>query len=601
MISPQVANIRDRSDIVSIVSESVPLKKAGQNHVGCCPFHAEKTPSFVVSPAKQVFHCFGCGAGGDVFSFLMQHQRLSFPEAVERLAIRAGLALPTPKTRGQDAKTRAQNESLYAINAAAADYFHQTLLGPEGVHARAYLKTRGITDDTVRAFLIGYAPPKWDGLLKKLGTRFAPSGLLAAGLISQKGDATPDARFYDRFRNRILFPIRSREGDGVGFGARALDDALPKYLNTPETPVFSKGRHLFGSDRIAEARQDALIVVEGYFDAVAAHQAGFTRTVATMGTALTEAHVGLIRRLTECVVLALDPDDAGDRATFKASLLLLEHGVPTRIVALPRGEDPDTFIRKDQKAFAENLTAARSPTDYFIATWGNPMAPFQDKVKIAGDLFALIRRLKTKMEQGHALRHLADALEFSESDVRAEFARSASPKGAGVSLGRPGAAIRGMGRVQKDEERILSQLIQGRMDLSLLNGRLQPSDFTHSEIQSVIADYWDGTRWWCGDPLPLVSGQPDAPQVGHGSRRGVDTPEMNEEVDEARITQDAVAAILARRLDAESGRLQAQVKQAEAQGDWERIHSLQDRLASVRQERRHLRAQVVESEPVWPV
>ncbi|MDC4224060.1 MAG: DNA primase [Candidatus Manganitrophus sp.] len=335
-----VETIRDRSDLVSIVSEYLTLKKAGQNLTGLCPFHAEKTPSFSVNPSKQFFHCFGCGAGGDVFQFVMKIEGLAFPEALRRMAAKAGVALPEAAEE-RESPARREAAQIYELNEAAASYFHRNLLErPEGAFCREYLKGRGITTETIKTFSIGFAPARRDDLLKHFGKQYSRSLLEKAGLISRREGVSGEEGLFDRFRNRVLFPIRNLQGRVVGFGGRVLDDSQPKYLNTPETAVFTKGKHLFALDQAKGAGIHSLIIVEGYFDVVAAHQAGVPNVVGTMGTALTPDHLRLIRRISEKVVLIFDPDEAGARAALRTAPLLIEEGISAKVVSLPPARTP---------------------------------------------------------------------------------------------------------------------------------------------------------------------------------------------------------------------------------------------------------------------
>jgi DNA primase len=573
MAEAQIERLKSRSDIVEIVSEQVELKRAGQSYTGRCPFHADKSPSFVVSPAKQLFHCFGCGAGGDVIKFVMQLQGLSFPEAAERLSTRAGLPWETREAR-KGAEGRDKEGRLVSLNLAASDYFHKALLGGNGTQARGYLAARGVTGETIRAFTIGYAPPQWDDLLKGLGASFPSSELLAAGLVVQK----EGGHFYDRFRHRILFPIRSRSGEIVGFGGRAIDDATPKYLNSPETALFSKGQHLFGLDRLAPKfdllGNKALVVVEGYFDAVTAHQAGFTRTVATMGTALTSDHVGLIRRMTDEVVLAFDGDEAGVRAAYRASLTLLDRDVRPRIVALPPGEDPDLLIRKKAEDFSGRMAQAATPADFFISRWADRLAPVQRRAEVAEEIFALIRPLRTRMEQGQLLMRLAEALALPELDLRADFFRHGK-KNPRAAAPLPTHLL--TDSVPKDEAFILERLLDGQLPPTDLDGRLSPEDFSDPDVRQLIAQFWEGSGWKKTESHP--------PSIQPESIRGADEESRHETT---RATEDVIAAFQAKRLDGEIVRLGNSIKQMESEGKTDDVPPLQRQLGAARKERNRL-------------
>ena len=337
-----------RVDIVEVIDERVPLKKGGRDYMACCPFHDEKTPSFSVSPSKQFYYCFGCGAHGTVIGFLMDYARMEFTEAIEELAERAGMSVPreaTPDT------ARAETAPLYEVLEQANRFFQQQLREhPAADTAVEYLKHRGLSGQTAARFELGFAPPGWDTLLKALGPEPARrTSLLQAGLVVDKGnDDGYDG--YDRFRNRIVFPIRDRRGRVIGFGARALGDDTPKYLNSPETPVFHKGQELYGlfEARKAERSLERLFVVEGYMDVVALAQFDVNNAVATLGTSATADHINRLFRTTPNVVFCFDGDAAGRRAAWRAALTLLPQfrdGWLASFVFLPEGEDPDSLVR----------------------------------------------------------------------------------------------------------------------------------------------------------------------------------------------------------------------------------------------------------------
>ena len=350
-----IDNLLSRVDVVDVVNQRVPLQRAGAEYKACCPFHDEKTPSFTVSPAKQFYHCFGCGAHGSAIGFLMEYDRLSFPEAVEELATSVGLELPKEISFEQAPDIRPLHELLEQV----ADWYATQLEEhPAADAARNYLENRGLSTEVVQTFRIGFAPPGWDNLLKRFGSR-RPL-LQRAGLLSQSND-----KEYDRFRNRIIFPIRDSRGRVVGFGGRVLGDETPKYLNSPETPVFHKGRELYG---LYEARRSLkkiprLLMVEGYMDVVALAQFGIPNVVATLGTATTADHLEKLFRATPEVVFAFDGDRAGRDAAWKAletALPLLRDGRQARFLFLPEGEDPDSLVRRigaeEFRAMAEKAT-----------------------------------------------------------------------------------------------------------------------------------------------------------------------------------------------------------------------------------------------------
>jgi len=355
-------------DIVEVIDGRVPLKKAGKDLQACCPFHTEKTPSFTVSPTKQFYHCFGCGAHGTALGFLMEFEHMDFVEAVEALARQVGLTVPRQSDQGQG-NQKAIMDPLYRILDQAAAYYCQQLREhPAAKQAVDYLKARGLSGEIAKTYSIGYAPPGWNNLEQALGGDSDQTKLLEqAGLLLPKDDGG----FYDRFRDRIQFPIRDRRGRVIGFGGRVLGADTPKYLNSPETPLFHKGRELYGlyEARKSTARLQRLVVVEGYMDAVALAQFGITYAVATLGTATTPEHLGQLFRMVPEVVFCFDGDEAGRKAAWRAlenALGVLRDGREARFLFLPEGEDPDSLVRKEGKSgFETRITGAVPFSDFF--------------------------------------------------------------------------------------------------------------------------------------------------------------------------------------------------------------------------------------------
>lgn len=363
-----IESLLARADIVEIIGERVRLKRAGANFIGCCPFHTEKTPSFSVNPSKQFYHCFGCGVSGDALRFLMEHDGLHFVEAVESLASRLGVSVPT-----ETGKTPSANYlEIYAMLAEASLFYQAQLRQhPQANKAVTYLKARGITGQTAKQFAIGYAPTGWDGLLNHLGTTDARiEDLIKAGLVIRK----EDNRCFDRFRDRILFPIRDRRGRVVGFGGRIIDVGEPKYLNSPETAVFNKGSELYGlyEARLTHRSLTNLIVVEGYVDVVSLVQAGITQVVAALGTALTDKHVDVLFNQASELTFCFDGDKAGRAAAKRVLPLILPHmkeGRRVRFVLLPEGMDPDSLVRKQgAQALLDQLQHAIPLSDFLFDT-----------------------------------------------------------------------------------------------------------------------------------------------------------------------------------------------------------------------------------------
>ena len=367
-----IDDLLNRTDIVDVVSSRVQLKKAGKNYTACCPFHKEKTPSFSVSPDKQFYYCFGCGAGGNALGFLMDHDNLDFPQAIEDLAKAAGMEVPREES-GHARKPRQPTDSpLYPLLTAAADFYRQALKShPARKAAVDYLKGRGLTGEIARDFGLGFAPPGWDNLFKHLSSdTLQQKAMIDAGLLIENAET---GKRYDRFRDRVMFPIRDSRGRIIAFGGRVLGDDKPKYLNSPETPVFHKGQELYG---LFEARKnnrnlDEIIVVEGYMDVIALAQQGLRNAVATLGTATSEEHLKRLFRVVPNVLFCFDGDQAGRNAAWRAleaTLSSLQDGRRARFLFLPEGEDPDTLIRAEgTDAFRARINQHAQPlADYFF-------------------------------------------------------------------------------------------------------------------------------------------------------------------------------------------------------------------------------------------
>lgn len=447
-----VDQIKDRLDIVDVVSAYVPLKKSGRTYKGLCPFHAEKTPSFVVFPETGTWHCFGaCGTGGDIFTFIMRIEKVDFGEALRILAEKAGVLLE--ERRPQEKAHQDLLDRLRGANAAAAAFFHQLLLhSPQAEFARRYLAGRYLSPETIQSFELGYAPNDWEALSRHLTAQgYTIPELLEAGLIV----AREEGGHYDRFRNRLMIPIRDTRGQVIGFGARALDDTPPKYLNSPQTPIFDKGAVLFGLDRAAKtirARSEA-IIVEGYMDVMMAHQHGVTNVVAAMGTSLTEAQLRALAQLASRLVLALDADAAGDQATLRGLNLARQsigrRRVPTlrpdgsvaeeerlavdlRILTLPAGMDPDELIRQDIARWNELVVRAQPLVEYMMAYILRDVDlrdPLQ-KAAAVRQMKPILLELQDDIERYHYIQRLARRLMLDEHVVEREVigAGTARPK-----------------------------------------------------------------------------------------------------------------------------------------------------------------------------
>lgn len=404
-----IEEIKTRVDIIDLISEYVPLKRRGQNYVGLCPFHAEKTPSFTVSPSKQLFYCFGCGVGGDAFTFLMKREGLNFSEALTRLAERVGINLEEGEGAGIF-KLRREKERLYQIGALAARFYHLILLRhPTAAKAREYLRYRRVSPEAIRKFELGYAPDSPRALvdyLKRHG--FNPREIALAGLAASR----PPEGSFDRFRRRLMFPVKDASGRVIGFGGRSLDNSEPKYLNTPETPLFRKGHHLYGLHLAATGikRQGRAVVVEGYLDAISAWQHGVDNVVATLGTALTVEQARELKRYTEEVIIAYDADAAGRAAALRGLGVLAEMGLRVRVLPLPEGKDPDEFLqRQGGQAFQKLIEEAPSWLVYIIeqTAQSHNLADPSDCVKAIQKVIPYLAKVEDAVELDNYVRLLS--------------------------------------------------------------------------------------------------------------------------------------------------------------------------------------------------
>lgn len=429
-----IERVKEATDIVALIGETVVLKKSGSSWKGLCPFHTEKTPSFVVSPTRRSWHCFGCGKGGDAVSFLMEASALSFPEALETLAQRAGVPLPRMEPADLHKEER---RMLLEVLEQAAVFYEKVLVSDEGKKARDYLKQRGLEEEDFRRYRLGFAPNDWETWKREALRRgFSEDLLEKAGLLARH---TEKKKTYDKFRNRVMFPISDVHGKIIGFGGRILSEGPgPKYLNSPETLVFKKSELLYLLAEAKEAirREDRVLVVEGYFDALALHRRGFPFSVATLGTALGPAHARLLKRYTRNVFLVFDADAAGEAAVKRAAKPLLEEGLTLRVMELPRGfKDPDEFLAKQPKeAFAERLQQAQ---DFF--RWlgrrtaaGAGQDRVEDRLRGVQSVLEWVALVKDELEIQTACAVIAEEWRLPQADVlsRVQAKRSGAKKAA---------------------------------------------------------------------------------------------------------------------------------------------------------------------------
>ncbi len=483
-----VDEIKSRLSIVDTIGARVLLKKAGRNFKGLCPFHNEKTPSFMVSPERESFHCFGCGKGGDIFTFVMEYEHIDFPEALEQLAAKAGVELTRRVETTPEGKLK---QNIYEVNHLASEFYHYLLTTHAlGKKARAYLDGRKVSEKSQKTFMLGYSPNSWDGLLKFLKKKGYDEGLLEkAGLVirSAKGKG-----FYDRFRGRVMFTLKDHRGNVVGFAGRLLDpDAKEaKYINTSETPVYSKSNVLYALDVTKDviSKLNEAIIMEGELDVISSFQAGIANVVAIKGSALTEGHVNLLRRFTERIIFALDSDLAGDAAARRGIEIAEKGGLDMRVAALTGGKDPDDIARENPAVLKKLLKESMPIYDYFIASSLKrfDVATAFGKKKISGELFPILAKIDNSIVQGHYIKKLADALDLTQDMVQEGLHKTNLPVGKEKEE-RQGT--RSSTRQQKLEVFLLALLLQGKT-LELfedLTETVKPSDFTHPPAAAILS------------------------------------------------------------------------------------------------------------------
>ena len=450
--------VKQQADIVRVVGEYVRLKKSGQNFSGLCPFHQEKTPSFNVHPVKQIYHCFGCGVGGDVFKFVMELDKCTFPEAIRTVAEKCGIAIPRPRERSpEERRENQQRSALVEMHREAAAFFARQLHeSAEGKVAYAYLEDRGLNREAMVKFGLGFAPSSGDALLRFLKQKYPEKLLEVSGLLSRE----QSGRFFDRFRRRIIFPIANESAKVIAFGGRAMGDEMPKYLNSPETPIYSKSNVLYHLDRAKESlrQNDFGVLVEGYMDAIAVARAGITNVIASCGTSLAEPQIKLLGRFTRRVVVNYDPDTAGQAATERSLTLLLEKEFDVRVLALPAGSDPDKFLKEQgAEAYKKLLLQAPPYLDYLIGR-----ARLMDRTTASGRVMALnflmpyVQRLPNRLLRSEWATRIASELHVDEPVLREALRRAATERRSEV---KPKAELLGPS-VKGAERRLIHMLAE---------------------------------------------------------------------------------------------------------------------------------------------
>lgn len=509
-----VEAVRERTDIVSLVGQYVGLKKAGRSHTGLCPFHSEKTPSFTVDPGKGLYYCFGCGKGGNAFSFVMEVEGLTFPEAVERLSGPAGVTLRYEGGRRDDRKSRSRREALFRANERATALYQRMLLeGREGEEARRYLDSRGVGREAMEEFRLGYAPGYRDFLLRRMTREFSPEILIEAGLALK--DAGGGVR--DRFRARVIFPVQDLSGRHVGFGARLLQGDGPKYLNTKETPVYDKGALLYNLNRAkaAATSSDRAFVVEGYTDVIALHQGGVAEAVATCGTAISEGHFKLLSRFARRAVLAFDSDEAGARAAERAYGLFEAYPLEVQVLVLPQGLDPADLVREQGvEEFLAQAEKAVPLVEYMLrrSLRGQDLDSPEGRARAVQEALPIVTGLEDPVRREQYAGMLADLAGVSSSSVLLELERQGPRRGP-----EPGAPRRPPPEPTASGGRVPSREVE-REALKLL---AQDADLSGEFADRIGEDHFEAERHRSAFRLLREAGTTPGDLVERGREEGL--------------------------------------------------------------------------------
>lgn len=565
-------DILGRVDIVELISGHLQLKKAGRNFKANCPFHHEKTASFMVSPQRQIYHCFGCGESGNAFKFLMRHERMEFPEAVELLAKKTGINLPKSDSP-QVARQASLSSQLYKINELAAGFYENNLGPANSPAAWNYLINRGINLQTIKEFRLGLSGNSWDGLINFLRNKNVPLSLLeSAGLILPK----ESGGYYDRFRNRIVFPVFDIHSHVIGFGARVTDSSLPKYINSPETPVYTKGRNLFGlnlsKDFIRDC--DCAVIVEGYLDFIMPYQEGLKNIVASQGTALTLEQIKLLKRYTHNVVMVYDGDTAGQLATLRSIDLLIEEGMNVKVASLPKDQDPDVIVRLEGinslKAKIEN---AASFFDYKLDVLKDRfnVKEAHSKSQIASEMLLTINKFDNAILRGEYVKKLSEELKISEQHILEEL-NKLKVSALGVNSG-PLTVQRKHSEINPAEKLLIRFMIEEKELINRIMQELSPSDFQDSRTAKIVQVMHDLVLQGKNIEPSILMNYFTEDEANQLVCETMFMPAILEDEKEKAIS-DCIARIKVQRLKSRREYLHVQIKSAQSTGDQQQLNRL---------------------------
>ncbi|MBI4212404.1 MAG: DNA primase [Deltaproteobacteria bacterium] len=559
--------LRERLPIASYIQERIPLKRAGRNFKGVCPFHQEKTPSFMVSDDKAMYHCFGCGEGGDIIRFCMHFEGLSFPEAVKYLAGRAGMKLPEldAKAHAKELEHEKNKKWCLRLNEIARDYFVVCLAKPVGKGCRDYLEKRGVEPKKITQHFLGFADKEWDGLVRHLQKKGAPLSLASEiGLLRRKDNGD----YFDFFRNRLIFPILSPRGEVMAFGGRALEDGEPaKYLNSPDSVLYHKSNAVYGLYEAQGAirNRDQVIVVEGYMDVLSLMQAGVENVVAPLGTALTEGHVRLLSRYTKHITLVLDGDEAGGRAMARALPLFLDVGLSPRAAMLPKGEDPDTFVKKfGGAAFEEMMSKATTLFEFFIDwTVAKTASDTVGRVEATQQILPLIARVKDSVEQSMYLKKLAERLRVDLQVLEKALREKSRAKPVASTLAKKDVRW----NAHASERMLLHVMLRVPHVVERVFTQLTPNDFADEWCRDIARMI--ETEWKQKGSLNVgawIEELEDSTLTSELRRMAI-AEDDEEENTAPTIVDDCIEAIQRKMLEEKMRRLNEEIQQAEARRD----------------------------------
>jgi DNA primase len=570
MNDPVLQDIKDRLNIADILSGYIPIKKAGVNFKAPCPFHHEKSPSLIISPQKQIWHCFGCGEGGDVFGFVMKYENLEFKDALKVLADKAGVKLP--QFRPEDKQVVDEKDLLLRINDFAARYYNKVLLSPQGKEALEYLKGRGLNEITINRWQIGFAPEDFHSLENALAQKKVSTQDLVKAGVSAKNDR---GQMYDRFRGRITFPIYNYFGEAVGFSARLLKDNpnAAKYVNSPETAIYNKSKTLFGLNFAKEAirKNDEAVIVEGQMDCIQAHQAGFTNVVASSGTALTEAGLQQLSRLSKNLKFCFDGDSAGQAAARRAGELALKNGFRLKLITLTAAKDPDELIKKSPGLWSKAVSDAVWFLDYYISLAESKFTPgsVDQKHYLSQEVVPLLGFINDPLEQDHYVKQMASKFLISEKVIYGQIKqqKAAIPL-AQVQIGQPVTA--GL-LIQKE---VLGGLLEVEEFLQGVLGKVEPEDFEQPEIKELVAAVLSGQGKQIANESALAKEASFMVESQLEDLNG-DTLKLKKSLDKS------FALLKVNAIKRNVANLQSQIKAAETAGNKLLINQLNQDLAKI--------------------